>query len=218
MNNADIKKQAVVLDPVQRVSEIAFGVLMALSFTGTLSVATAGQEEVRTMLYAALGCNLAWGLTDAAIYLIVALTERHRGDSLLRRLQDTSDARAGQLQIAAVLPERLAAALTPDTLEMLRLRLLGTPAPRPRLELEDLRAACGVFLLVVLATFPIVIPFIFISDATLALRVSNGLAVATLFISGFILGRYAGGSPWRYGLLLTLIGAALVRMIIALGG
>ncbi len=123
MNDKD-EKRTRVLDPIHRISEIAFGALMALTFTGTLSVATANHEEVRSMLYAALGCNLAWGLADAVIFLISTVTERHRGDTLLRRLQQTSDPRAGQQQIADVLPERLAAVATPEALETLRLSLL----------------------------------------------------------------------------------------------
>jgi len=79
-------KRAPVLDPVERVSEIIFGVLMAMSFTGTISVATAGQQEIHTLLVAALGCNIAWGLTDAVMYLIRMLTERHRKVALLRRI------------------------------------------------------------------------------------------------------------------------------------
>lgn len=216
--NDKTEKPATVLDPIQRVSEIAFGILMALTFTGTLSVATADQEEVRTTLYAALGCNLAWGLADAVIFLISTLTERHRGDTLLRRLQATRDASAGQQQIADVLPERLAAVATPDTLETLRQALLKVSSDRPKLGLRDLFAAVGVFLLVVLATFPIVIPFMFIPEAALALRVSNWLAVAMLFVSGVVLGRHAGGSPFLYGVMLAVIGALLVNAIIALGG
>lgn len=216
--STDTEQRNPVLDPIQRVSEIAFGLLMALSFTGTLSVATAGREEVRTLLYAALGCNLAWGLTDAIIYLVVTLTERHRGDSLLRRLQGTTDAGAGRQQIADILPERLALAATHETLETLRLQLLKIPVHRPRLSMRDLFAACGVFLLVVLTTFPVAIPFIFIADTALALRVSNGVAVIMLFVSGFVLGRHAGGNPWLYGLTFTGVGVALINAIIALGG
>ena len=55
-------KASKVLDPIERVTEVIFGALMALTFTGSFSVASPGQE-VRTMLWAALGCNLAWGLT-----------------------------------------------------------------------------------------------------------------------------------------------------------
>ena len=67
-----------VLDPIDRVSEIIFGVLMAMTFIGTLSVATGGREEVRTAMIAALGCNIAWGLADAVMYIVAILTERTR--------------------------------------------------------------------------------------------------------------------------------------------
>ncbi len=72
-----------VLDPVSRISEIIFGVLMALSFTGALNAATAGREEVRTVMLTALGCNLAWGLVDAVMYLVATMTGRARNLTLL---------------------------------------------------------------------------------------------------------------------------------------
>ena len=53
------------LDPIERVAEVVFGLIMVLTFTGSLSVATAGNAEVREMLIGALGCNLAWGVIDA---------------------------------------------------------------------------------------------------------------------------------------------------------
>ena len=59
-----------LLDPIDRISEILFGLLMAVTIVGSLSIATAGQDEVRTVLIAALGCNLAWGLVDAVMYLV----------------------------------------------------------------------------------------------------------------------------------------------------
>ena len=59
MSKTENEKRERVLDPVHRVSEVIFGLLMALSFTGALSVATAGREEIRTVMFTALGCNLA---------------------------------------------------------------------------------------------------------------------------------------------------------------
>ena len=43
------------LDPLERSSEILFGLIMVLTFTGTLSAAEAGRAEVRAMLVGALG-------------------------------------------------------------------------------------------------------------------------------------------------------------------
>src|SRR5690349_5344772 len=53
-----------VLDPLDRSSEVLFGLVMALTFTTTLEIATAGAADVRTMLAGALGCNIAWGIVD----------------------------------------------------------------------------------------------------------------------------------------------------------
>src|SRR5690348_341189 len=77
----DRRRQDRVLDPIARVSEVLFGLIMALTFTGTLSAATAGREELRTLLIGVIGCNIAWGLVDAVMFLMSALTER--GHSLV---------------------------------------------------------------------------------------------------------------------------------------
>jgi hypothetical protein len=36
---------------------VLFGLIMVLTFTGTLSAASQGRTEVRTMLIGAIGCN-----------------------------------------------------------------------------------------------------------------------------------------------------------------
>jgi VIT1/CCC1 family predicted Fe2+/Mn2+ transporter len=218
MSNHETQKRTPVLDPIERVSEIVFGVLMATSFTGTLSVATAGSQEIRTMMFAALGCNLAWGLADAVMYLVGTVTERHRKIAMLQQLQATTDTGEAQRLIADALPERLAAGATPAALEALRKQLLAVRAPAAVLNLQDYAGAFGVLVLVILSTFPVVIPFLFISEPALALRISNLLAVTTLFLGGLLLGRYAGAKPWRYALAMTAVGVALIGVIIALGG
>jgi hypothetical protein len=50
-----------VLEPGERISEILFGLIMALTVTGATSVVAADRFQIRTMLIAALGCNVAWG-------------------------------------------------------------------------------------------------------------------------------------------------------------
>ena len=207
-----------VLSPLERVSEIVFGVLMALTFTNSIHVATAGRPEIRTMMLAALGCNLAWGLTDAVMYLIGTAAERHRKVVLLRRIQEAREEGEAHRLIADALPERIAASVRIDTLESMRKGLVAVPADSAGLGARDYAGALGVFALVVLATFPVVIPFIFIGETALALAVANLLALATLFIGGYVIGRHAGGRAWRSGFIMTAIGIALVAIIIALGG
>jgi len=70
---------------------------------------------------------------------------------------------------------------------------------------------------VVLVTFPVVIPFLFIRDVPTAMRVSNAVALSTLYAYGHLLGHYAGGKTWRHGLAMAAFGAGPVAVIMALG-
>ena len=171
------------------------------------------------MMLAALGCNLAWGLVDAVMYLIVTRTNRARSLTLLRKIRSAPDHETAHETLSVALPENLGSMIGSEGLEALRQRLVTQPDPGTgRLCPRDFIGAFGVFLLVVLVTFPVVIPFMFISETLLAMRVSNGIALVLLFVAGVRLGGYAGVSPWRYGLAMTAIGAFLVSSIIALGG
>ena len=213
------RKSNRLLDPATRVSEILFGLIMVLTFTGSLSVATADHEETRTMLIGAIGCNLAWGLVDAIMYIMSSLTERARGYQTLAALR-MADAASGRQQIADAVPPVVASALSEDDLERIRQRLItiATPPGDRLITRQDWMGALGVFLLVFFSTFPVVVPFMFMHDTWLAMRVSNGIAIAMLFGCGYILGRYAGWHPWLVGLVMVLLGAGLSILTLALGG
>ena len=202
---------------MDRISEVVFGLIMALTFTCTLGVATADRLEVRTMLIAALGCNLAWGIIDGSIYLLARLHERGRALVSWRAVRDAADIKELQRILADPLP--LSSALAPAQLELVRAKMRELPEPPgPRLTRSDWLGGLAICLLSFLSTFPIVIPFLLIADARLALRVSNAVAIAMLFAGGVALGRVAGFRPMLMGLALVALGGALVAVAIALGG
>jgi hypothetical protein len=209
-----------VLDPIDRISEVLFGLIMVLTFTGSLSVAEGGRDAVRTMLVGALGCNLAWGIIDALFYLMGCIAERGEGLRTLHAVRGEADAGLGQRLIADALPPPVAAVLTPEELESMRSRLMQLPEPpaAPGLQRADWLGSLGVFLLVFLSTFPVVVPFLIFREAATALRVSNAVAVAMLFLSGFAFGRCVGRHPWLMGLGMLVLGGALVGLTMALGG
>jgi hypothetical protein len=60
---------------------------MVLTFTGTLSVLDSGREEVRSMLVAAIGCNIAWGFVDGVMYVLRNLVARGRKARLARAVR-----------------------------------------------------------------------------------------------------------------------------------
>lgn len=209
-----------VLDPLERTLEVLFGLIMVLSFTLSLEVASAERADVREMLIGAIGCNLAWGLVDGVMYLMATLVERGRKLALHRRLRAAGDERELAAIVGDEIPPLLAALLGPEGPGRLRAAIAGLPEPAPRVRLgrDDWAGAVGVFLLVVLSTLPVALPFLFFTDAYTATRVSNGIAVAMLFFCGWRLGRYTGGRPLRFGLALVLLGVALVGITLALGG
>ena len=208
-----------VLEPMERLSEVIFGLIMVLTFTCSFSAATSGRAEVREMLIGAIGCNLAWAIIDALMYLMSSLGMRGQNLLSLQRVRG-GDAAEGRGVIADALPPLVAANLREEELETIRQRLIALPdtPKRPRLRPEDWKGALAVFLLVFLSTFPVVIPFMFISDVSFALRTSNLVAIAMLFASGYTLARYGGYRPLLTGGSMVLLGVTLVGLAIALGG
>ena len=209
-----------ILDPIERVSEVLFGLIMVLTFTGTLSVASAGRAEVREMLVGAIGCNLAWGIVDAVMYLLSSLANRGRGLQLFKGVQAAHGFEQARELILSALPSVVASVISPAEIESLRARLAALPAaPRQAwFTAEDFRGAMGVFLLVFFSTFPVVVPFLIVADPSLALRLSNTVAVSMLFLGGVSLGRFSGHPPVALGVAMAALGIGLVAITIVLGG
>jgi VIT family len=208
-----------VLDPIDRISEVLFGLIMVLTSTSTLSVVSAGRPEIRTMILGALGCNLAWGIIDAGLYVLGRIDERGRSLLTLRAVRHAASPTDARRMIAEALPEPLSR-LPDEHLEPMRQELLQRPEPpqRPGLTKDDALGALGVCLLVFLSTFPPVIPFLLWGDVQTALRMSNAVAIVMLFACGYAYARGTGLRPWPTGLVMVAIGLALVAIAVALGG
>jgi len=219
------KARESVLSPVERISEMLFGLFMALTFVGAMSAATSGRQEVHTMFIAALGCNFAWGFVDAVMYLVRTATDRGRSLTFMRAVQAAGDPATGRALVGRRLRERFvlrtsANLISSSEIEAIRARIMALP-PTPRraaLEREDLLAGVTIFVIVVAATLPVVLPFAFIADVSVAKHISRAIAVTMLFFGGLALGRYAGYGSWQAGLTMAGLGTGLVIVINALGG
>jgi hypothetical protein len=215
----DVETREPVLDTVERVSELCFGLFMALTFVGAVSVATAGEDAGRKMLYTALGCNLAWGLADAMMYLVRTLANRGRRLTLALTVKNEPDAATGVRALRNALSKPMKSLVADTELEFIRARIVATSLPRrPRLLFKDYIGAVGIFVIVVLSTFPVALPFVVFRDVSTALIVSRALTLAMLFGSGIALGRHAGFGGWSAGFAMMTLGVALTIAIIALGG
>ena len=214
-----IKSSKRVLEPYDRISEVLFGLIMVLTFTGSLSIA-GGRDAVRTMLLGAIGCNLAWGIIDGVLYLMACLAEKSKALIILRTVRKAADPQKAQQLLADELPPLVASVLQPAELEDLRMRLAQLPEPPEKAQLSgrEWRGAFAVCLLVFLTTFPVVVPFIFMKEAWWALRVSNLVAIAMLFLAGFGFGRITGRRPWVTGVGMVVVGGLMVGLTVMLGG
>ena len=217
---ADTPERQPVLDPIDRTSEVLFGLFMVLTFSGALSVATAGREDVRGMLVAAIGCNIAWGFVDGVMYVLRNIVTRGRRARVARAVRGAANPELAHRLIAADIGG-LARALGPEELERVRHWIIAQPEqalPPARPTGADLRGAVAVFLLVFLSTFPVVLPFVFLPDLASAKRVSALVALGMLFCCGYAWGRFAGLRPLRAGAVMVVLGTVVELIVIALGG
>jgi len=204
---------------MDRIAEVFCGVLMVLTFTLTLNKVDAGRETVREMLIAALGCNVAWGLIDGVLYVLGCLSESRKNSLAFDAVRTATSPDVAYRTIADAVPPLIATVLTPDDLEALRQRLSQLPdIPSRSLRVNDWLGGLGVFLLVFLSTWPVVIPFLFMTNIVHALRVSNAIAIALLFLIGYRFGHVSGSNPWRSGFAMLAVGGVLVVAALVFGG
>jgi VIT1/CCC1 family predicted Fe2+/Mn2+ transporter len=216
---AQVPARKQVLDPIDRLTEVMFGLLMVLTFTGTMSVTLGQGATVREILLAAIGCNLAWGIVDGLVYVLASITERRRARARRAGLRTAAGAvAAGRLR--DMLPEEIAEGLASAEIDQLLAiaRRHDPMPPGPTLLWNDLRAAFAVFCMVVLATWPPILPFLLTDQVHLAMRSSNIIAVAMLVAIGWQLDRVIGDGSRLMRWVVPVLGAVMVAVTIALGG
>jgi VIT1/CCC1 family predicted Fe2+/Mn2+ transporter len=212
------------LDPASSLGEIMFGLIMTLTFTlgAGIIMEEEGREGAHELLIALVGCNIAWGVIDAAMYLVNELFARGKRRRIAHAVQSAVDEHGGVAVVADELDQYFEDVADEKERHALYSRVAAkvrTAEIKPnRLTKADFMGAFWSFWLVVISSAPAAIPFLIVDDARLALRWSNGILLALLFIVGFNWARYTLGRPWVAGLIFLSGGIGLVLMAIALGG
>jgi VIT1/CCC1 family predicted Fe2+/Mn2+ transporter len=212
-----------LLEPSDRVAEALFGLIMVLSVTLTVGLtAQGGEEGIHELLYAALGCNVAWGIIDGVMYVMSCVVQRAERDRVIRVMQEAPDQNGALQALRDALEPRLAPLAAPEDREALYRamyrHLNGRTLSRPTVERDDVLGAVACFWLVFLSCFPAVVPFLVLTDPVVALHVSNALLLAMLFVVGALWGIQARARWLVTGSVMLAIGLALVGVAILLGG
>ena len=211
------------LDPTEILGEVLFGLIMVLTFTlGAGLIVKEGAEATNRMLLGILGCNVAWGLIDGAMYVMGCMFDRSRKARLLRSIQKA----ASEEDALAVVRRELDPGLEPFTSPEERThlysailkRLLKVTPEWTRVKKEDVYGAIAIFWLVFLSTIPAVVPFLVFRNRFSALRVSNLLLLTMLFLIGYRWGRGTNSNPWMVGSIMLVVGLVMVAIAMALGG
>lgn len=212
------------LDPATSLGEVMFGLIMTLTFTlgAGIIIEDEGREGARQLLIALIGCNIAWGIIDAALYLVGQLFDRARRRRLVWAVRNAADERSASWLVASELDDLLLNVTSDAERESLYahivMNLRSAPSKVGVVKKSDLKGAAASFCLVALASLPAAIPFLVIDEAHLALRASNAILLATLFVTGYGWARYTLGKPWLVGFGFLIGGTVLVLVAIALGG
>jgi hypothetical protein len=212
------------VDPATSLGEILFGLIMTLTFTlgAGIIIEDEGREGARELLIAVIGCNIAWGIIDGALYLVGQLFGRGRLRRIGRMIRQSPTRTRAEKLVAEELDEVLEHVTSEEERAALYRRIVENVHSRPPLSnpvtKDDVSGALMSCLLVIVTSIPAAIPFLLFDDARFALRVSNGILLALLFITGSAWARYTLGNPWIAGFAFLLGGGLLVAVAIALGG
>ncbi|HEY6982395.1 VIT1/CCC1 transporter family protein [Reyranella sp.] len=211
------------LDPADSLGELLFGLIMTLTVTLGAGLLSQHSEIAAGELVAAMiGCNIAWGIIDAVLYLIGSVFSRNQRVHFIRRLRAAaSEADAIEaireefgLEGEPLIREADHAAFHRVILDMMR----RASTERAHLRRQDFQAAVAIVLLVSLSAVPGALPFLVLQDSRLALRLANVIQIGLLFLVGFQWARHSGGSPWRIGVTIVGLGIVLVLVSVLLGG
>jgi hypothetical protein len=212
------------LDPGDALGEVMFGIIMTLTFTvGARFFLVAEEFDRNELIIGAIGCNIAWGIIDAVLFVVGTLFFRSQRARFYQALRAAPDEQAALAAVADQfgLEDEPLAIPAEDRAKLYQAILAvgrrANPAPI-RITRDDLMSAFLVFVLVALTVIPCVIPFLIFEDESRAITISNTVQVALLFICGYRWGSYTAVTPWKVGFAVAILGLGMCMLTVVLGG
>ena len=212
------------VDPGDTLGEVLFGLIMALTIISGAEIFSAPSElDARQLVLAVVGCNVAWGVIDAVLFVLGSMfyrSQRARFFRGLRIARNEAEALAAIQEEFGLEDEPLAVA-PEDRVRLYRsilaLSVHAAPA-RVKLRRRDFVSAFLVFVLVSATALPGVIPLLLLDNSYLAIRVSNAVLILLLLVVGYWWAHYTDARPWRAALVILLLGMTMVSVAVTLGG
>jgi VIT1/CCC1 family predicted Fe2+/Mn2+ transporter len=219
------------LDPIDRLAETIFSILILLTFTLAFRIIRLGDDPTQPipssylneLLVGAAGATLAWGIIDGIMYALLSMFERGEQERLVRRLHAAVTEEEG-IQVVADELDYLLAPLSGEQPRRYLYRdvLENALTRRPqtvRLSQQDIAGGLSSVVVAMIAVLPSYVPLLLFHDnPAFAIRASNVISFAVLFVAGYQWGKYTGTNPWSTGSMLAGFAALMVLIAIPLGG
>jgi VIT1/CCC1 family predicted Fe2+/Mn2+ transporter len=214
------------LSPSDRLSEIMFGLIMAMTVIGSAKAALLnGGEDLtgRVIIIAALGCNIAWGLADAFMYVFSELFDRGKYSRLIATIKNTQDEEAAMTIISKELEADILQSLSEDERKSVCSSVFKNVASiqpeKVRLSKDDIAGAFVCFLLTFFSAFLAVIPF-FLPVFNLGIKIllSRVISMIMLFGIGYQYAKHTGRNKMMTAVVMVILGFIINIVIFFLGG
>jgi hypothetical protein len=211
------------LDPASALCEITCGLVMTLTIMLTAGYYVDGSDDpAKSLLIAALGCTLAWGIIDGMLYVMSDFYARARKSEFLRTLRATPAAGHAILLRRANddFAELLSEAQIENVVDAVARSAMRLEPQRPTFTRRNLSEITTTVVCNMVSVAPATLPFLLWPNNSWQtnLRISNALVVAMMFGVGFAWGKAAGFRAWRTGAILLAIGVVMVGIAVQLGG
>ncbi|HEY3420263.1 MAG TPA: hypothetical protein VGK23_06895 [Methanomassiliicoccales archaeon] len=225
-----IRRPTDYLYPHERLVEILYGLVIALTITSAIRVITGGIAlDIELMVTTSLGAGLSWGIIDAMLYILVVVFQKHRYTRIAGKISSAKDETEALAAIQEDLEDSLVGTLdAEDQKSVYRLVLhaqrrssKANYTNQPKfivIAREDVFGAIQVFLAMLLATLVVITPLWFIEPPHMAVLVSNIVAFIALFVVGYIWAKHTNIRKTLFGIILVTLGVAIVGISLILGG
>jgi VIT1/CCC1 family predicted Fe2+/Mn2+ transporter len=225
-----IRRPRDYLYPQERLVEILYGLVIALTITSAIRVVTGGGTlNINLMAETSLGAGVAWGIIDAMLYILVVIFQKHRYTRIASRISSAKDETEALEAIQDDLEDSLVGTLdAEDQKSVYRLVLhaqrrssKASFTHQPKLisiAREDIFGAIQVFMAMLMATLVVIVPLWLINPPHVAVLVSNIVAFVALFVVGYTWARHTNIRKTLFGIALVTLGVAIVVISLALGG
>jgi VIT1/CCC1 family predicted Fe2+/Mn2+ transporter len=206
------------LTPSERLSEALYSLILVLTVISAIEISLPRDQQTPSiLLFAALGTSVAWGMVDAVVYVLTGLHERNHHVRVVARVKKRPKKDAIR-QIEDELEDGLIGVLDTEERDRIAEQVYATMYNSTPKRQDDVFGGVASFMISFLVVLPPVMPFVLNLPLDYAIRLSNVIAVAMLFIVGYVSGGLGGMNRIRWALTITVLGVIIVLVTILLGG